>query len=377
MLRTAVNTPRRIPAAAESMRIAVSTGGGDAPGLNAVIRAVVLSAHNRGWEVLGVRRGYAGLLGDDQVVALTDDTVRGIAPLGGTILRTTNRMNPFAYPQTAPDGTITEVDRSDELVARVHELHIDALVSIGGDGSLDIAYRLFKKGLKVVGVPKTIDNDVDGTVTTFGFDTAVSTAIEAIDKLHTTAESHDRVIVVEVMGRHAGFIALHSGVAATADVILIPEIPYDIDKVCEKIRRRDRAGRLFSIVVVAEGAFPRGGAAAILGPSLPGQAQRIGGIAERIANEIQNRTGKECRSLVLGHLQRGGMPTGYDRLLATRFGGAAVRAIGNARWGEMVALQGSVLATIPIEVALKKPRRVDVDGDIVLTARATGISFGD
>src|SRR5215472_9780950 len=236
------------------MRIAISTGGGDAPGLNAVIRAAVLSAINLGWDVLGIKRGFAGLLGEDEVVPLTKDSVRGIAHLGGTILRTTNRGNPFCYPTVRPDGTIVEVDRSDELIGAAHRLGIDALISIGGDGSLTIAKRLCDKGMKIVGVPKTIDNDVSGTITTFGFDTAVNTALEAIDKLHTTAESHDRVIVMAVMGRDSGFIALHAGVAGGADVILMPEIAYDLQKVSAKIRSRDRAGRHFSIVVVAEGA---------------------------------------------------------------------------------------------------------------------------
>jgi 6-phosphofructokinase len=229
----------------------------------------------------------------------------------------------------------------------------------------------------IVGVPKTIDNDVSGTVTTFGFDTAVNTALEAIDKLHTTAESHDRVMIMEVMGREAGFIALHSGVAGTADVILIPEIPYDIGKVCEKIMARAKAGRHFSIVVVAEGAFPRGGASQTIGASMPGEARRIGGVADSIAREIQMITGKETRSLVLGHLQRGGMPTGYDRLLATRFGGAAVRAVEDQRWGHMVALQTPHIVTIPIDDVLREVKRVDPSHDVVQTARATGISFGD
>jgi 6-phosphofructokinase 1 len=229
----------------------------------------------------------------------------------------------------------------------------------------------------MVGVPKTIDNDVSGTLTTFGFDTAVNTAIEAIDKLHTTAESHDRVIVMEVMGRNAGFIALHSGLAGTADVILIPEVPYHLDKVCEKIRERDARGRHFSIVVVAEGAFPIGGKVSIMGASLPGEAPRLGGIAESLAREIQARTGKETRSMVLGHLQRGGMPTGYDRVLATRFGGAAVRAVEDGRWGYMVALQPPTIVAIPITEALREPKRVDLRSDIMLTARATGVSFGD
>ncbi len=240
------------------MRIAISTGGGDAPGLNAVIRAAVLSAADHGWDVLGIKRGFAGLMGEDEVIPMTRETVRGIAHLGGTILRTTNRGNPFHYPRVQPDGSIVSEDRSDELIENAARLGIDAIISIGGDGSLVIAQRLCDKGMKIVGVPKTIDNDVSGTITTFGFDTAVNTAMEAIDKLHTTAESHDRVIVMEVMGRDAGFIALHSGVAGTADVILIPEIPYDIEKVCEKIDARDRGGRHFSIVVVAEGRVSEG-----------------------------------------------------------------------------------------------------------------------
>lgn len=359
------------------MRIAISTGGGDAPGLNAVIRAAVLSALDRGWHVLGIRKGYAGLLGDDDVVPLSRDSVRGIGHLGGTILRTTNRGNPFAYPVKQADGSFKEVDRSDELIENARNLGINAVIAIGGDGSLKIAHQLWQKGLRVVGVPKTIDNDVSGTITTFGFDTAVTTAMEAIDKLHTTAESHDRVIVMEVMGRHAGFIALHSGLSGAAHVILIPEIPYDIDKVSEAIMAREARGRHFDIVVVAEGAMPVGGMESTLGESLPGQDRRVGGIGERVAFQIQKRTGKECRSMVLGHLQRGGMPTGYDRLLAARFGGAAVEAVDDGKWGHMVALHSPNIVTIPIEEALKEPRRVDPNHDIVRTARRTGISFGD
>jgi 6-phosphofructokinase 1 len=359
------------------MQIAISTGGGDAPGLNAVIRASVLAASSLGWTVLGVKRGFAGLLGEDDVVPLTRESVRGIAHLGGTILRTTNRGNPFRYPVRQPDGTFVEVDRSAEVLDTARDLGIDAMIVIGGDGSLQIAQQLCDRGMKIVGVPKTIDNDVSGTITTFGFDTAVSTALEAIDKLHTTAESHDRVLVLEVMGRHAGFIALHAGLAGTADVILIPEIPFDIDVVCDKVMERDRAGRHFSIVVCAEGAFARGGSALTLGDSLPGEAQRIGGVAEHVALQIQAITGKECRSMVLGHLQRGGQPTGYDRLLATRFGGAAVRAVAAGRWGHMVALQSPHIVTMPLTEALREPKRVDPNHDVVLTARATGISFGD
>jgi ATP-dependent phosphofructokinase / diphosphate-dependent phosphofructokinase len=359
------------------VRLAISTGGGDAPGLNAVIRAVVLSALSRSWEVLGIKRGFGGLLGEDDVVSLTRDSVRGIAHLGGTILRTTNRGNPFKWPRQKADSTFEEVDRSAELITNARQMGIDALIAIGGDGSLSIADQLSEKGMNIVGVPKTIDNDVAGTITTFGFDTAVNTALEAIDRLHTTAESHDRVIVIEVMGRHAGFIALHAGLAGTADVILIPEIPFDLARVCEKIMARDRAGRRFSIVVVAEGAMPKGGAESILGPSMPGQDRRVGGLAGRLAYEIQQTTGKETRSLVLGHIQRGGMPTGYDRLLATRFGGAAVRAVEAGKWGHMVALQSPHIVTIPLKEALRVAKRVELDHDVVQTARETGISFGD
>ncbi len=359
------------------MRIAISTGGGDAPGLNAVIRAAVLSARTRGWDVLGIKRGYAGLLGEDEVVPLTAASVRGIGGLGGTILRTTNRGSPFAYPVQRLDGTWAEIDRSDELVENARNLGIEAIISIGGDGSLRIAQQLSEKGMRIVSVPKTIDNDIAGTVTTFGFDTAVNTAMEAIDRLHTTAESHDRVMVLEVMGRDAGFIALHAGVAGTADVILIPEIPWHIDKVCEKIHARNAAGKKFSIVVVAEGAKPKGGDVSIIGASLPGQDRRLGGIADRLAHDIQSQTGKETRSLVLGHLQRGGSPTGYDRLLATRFGGAAVQAVADKMWGHMVALQSPHLVCLPIEDVLKEVKRVDPDHDIVRTARSVGISFGD
>jgi 6-phosphofructokinase 1 len=359
------------------MRIAISTGGGDAPGLNAVVRAAVLSGIDRGWHVLGIKKGYAGLLGDDEVIPLGRDEVRGIGHLGGTILGASSRGNPFSYPVRQADGSYVETDRSDELMENARNLGIDAVISIGGDGSLAIAQRLASKGMRTVSVPKTIDNDVSGTITTFGFDTAVNTAMEAIDKLHTTAESHDRVIVMEVMGRSAGFIALHSGVAGAAHVILIPEIPYDIGKVCEAVMERDRRGRHFGIVVAAEGAFPKGGHESVMGASMPGQAKRVGGNAESLARQIQEGTGKECRSLVLGHLQRGGMPTGYDRLLSTRFGGAAVKAVEDGKWGHMVALQSPDIVTIPIEQVLGKPKRVELTHDVVLTARRLGISFGD
>jgi 6-phosphofructokinase 1 len=360
-----------------SMRLAISTGGGDAPGLNAVIRAATLSALDRGWDVLGIKRGYAGLLGEDEVIPLTEDAVRGIAHLGGTILRTTNRGNPLAFPVQQPDGSWKEIDRSDELIENARKFGIDAMISIGGDGSLAIAQKLVDKGMKIVGVPKTIDNDVSCTVTTFGFDTAVQTAIEAIDKLHTTAESHDRVMLLEVMGRDAGFIALHSGVAGTADVVLIPEIAWKLENVCEAVMERDRNGHKFAIIVVAEGAKDESGEVSTLGESMPGQNRRVGGIAQRLAKQIQDRTGKECRSMVLGHLQRGGMPTGYDRLLATRFGGAATQAVEDGKWGHMVALQTPNIVTVPITEVLKVAKRVDPRHDVVQTARRVGINFGD
>jgi 6-phosphofructokinase 1 len=359
------------------MKIGLLTGGGDAPGLNAVIRTAVLSAVNRGWEVLGIRHGFAGLLGTPDIMPLTRSSVSGIAHLGGTILRTTNRGNPLCFPVRAADGSIVEKDCSEELIANVRKLGLEALIAIGGDGTLGIGLELVRRGLKIVGVPKTIDNDVSQTITTFGFDTAVNTAIEAIDKLHTTAESHDRVIVMEVMGRHAGFIALHAGVAATADVILIPEIPYDIDKVCEKIERRDRAGQNFSIVVAAEGAYPITDITSTGTHPLPKREIHAGKVVENLVRDIHERTGKECRSLVLGHLQRGGAPTGYDRLLAARFGAAAITAIANEKWGEMVALQSPHLVTVPIEDVIREEKRVDPSHDIVAAARATGISMGD
>jgi 6-phosphofructokinase 1 len=327
--------------------------------------------------VVGIRHGFAGLLGEPDIMPLNRASVSGIAHLGGTILRTTNRGNPLCFPVKSEDGTYTEQDCTPELIENAKRLGITALVAIGGDGTLGIALELVRRGLKIVGVPKTIDNDVSCTITTFGFDTAVNTAIEAIDKLHTTAESHDRVLVMEVMGRNAGFIALHAGLAATADVILIPEIAYDIDKVCEKILSRDKAGQNFSIVVAAEGAYSKAEATGHSAHTMEHRAIRAGSVAERLVEQIHERTGKECRSLVLGHLQRGGMPTGYDRLLATRFGAAAITAIENEKWGEMVALQSPNLVTVPIEEVIREEKRVNLQNDIVQAARYTGISLGD
>ena len=359
------------------MRIAISTGGGDAPGLNAVIRAVVLSAYRRGWQSYGIQRGYEGLLSFNGVVPLGPTEVRGLTHLGGTILGTTNRGNPFRYVMRRENGEEHEVDRSDDLVAAFHASGFDALVSIGGDGSLQISHALCCKGLPIVCVPKTIDNDVSGTQRSFGFDSAVSTATEAIDKLHSTAESHDRVMVIELMGRYAGWIALYSGLSGSADVILLPEIPFDIGKVCDKIRRREAAGRHFSIVVEAEGARPRDGTIELVERRGVGTVDRLGGIASKVARAIEQHTGKETRTLVLGHLQRGGSPTTYDRLLALRFGTAAVRAIGDGVFGVMVGLNGPDITRVPLAEVAGQPRNVPLDSDTIRTARDLGIELGD
>ncbi len=359
------------------MHIGISTGGGDAPGLNAVIRAVVLSALGRGWRVTGIRKGFGGLLGAARMVPLDRESVRGITHLGGTILGTTNRGDPFRWPVLQTDGQSVEVDRSDELIEAFHRHNLDALIAVGGDGTLHIANELGKKGLPIVGIPKTIDNDVGGTDVTFGFDTAVSTATEAIDKLHSTAESHQRVMVVEVMGRHAGWIALHAGLASTADVILIPEIPFHWDCICEKVRQREAIGRHFSIVVVAEGAVPVDGATTIQAAAQIGGVERLGGICVTVADQITKGTGKETRSLALGHLQRGGSPTTFDRLLALRFGAEAVRAVAEQRFNHMVAFSARSVATVPIERAFGAGHQVPPDCDQVQTARELGICLGD
>jgi len=354
-------------------RIGISTGGGDAPGLNAVIRAVALAAHNHGWDTVGIRDGYNGIFLPDQytdggLIPLTPERVRGITHLGGTILGTTNRGNPFEWPVA---GEERRVDRSGEVVDALGRLGIDALVAIGGDGSLRIAHGLSRLGVDVVGVPKTIDNDLAATQVTFGFHTAVQTATEAIDKLHSTAEAHRRVMVVELMGRHTGWIALFAGVSGTADVILIPEVPYSLDEVCRKVDSRYSGDPGFAIVVAAEGARPRGGEAVYQ------EAGRYGGIAERLADEIEQRTGRETRSLVLGHLQRGGAPNAYDRLLALRFGSAAVQLVREGSFGCMVALDPPKVLAVPLEEAVQELKMVPTDGDVMATARALGVSFGD
>jgi 6-phosphofructokinase 1 len=365
----------------KKMRIAITTGGGDAPGLNAVIRAVVLSAERLGWECWGIRDGFNGLLMPEQcigepVLRLTADSVYGIANLGGTILGSTNRASPLRFPVRQPDGSMAETDRTGELAALCNE-RFDAVVAIGGDGSMAIAESLHRAGVWVVGVPKTIDNDLARTVSTFGFDTAVGFATECIDRLHTTAYSQHRVMVVEVMGRYAGWIALHAGMAGGAHAILIPEIPFHVDAVAEAIRARDASGHHHSIVVVAEGAQPAEGGREVLAAAGVGQVERLGGIAARLEHELAALTGKECRSVVLGHLLRGGSPSAFDRVVASRFGAAAVRALAQGHSGVMVALAGQAINTVPLAQVAGHTRCVPVNGDTVATARDLGICFGD
>lgn len=359
----------------EIRRIAVNTGGGDAPGLNAVIRAVVLTAEQLGWEVHGILDGYGGLFRDDGVILLDRRAVSGITHLGGTILGTTNRGNPLKWPVKADDGSMTYEDRSQRVLDEIAGHDIDALIAIGGDGSLGIAQKLAEKGLKVVGVPKTIDNDLAATNLTFGFTTAVETATDAIGKLHSTAEAHERVMVVELMGRSAGWISLFAGLAGTADVILIPEIPYDMESVCRKIESRYSSGSEFAIVVVSEGAFPVGGEP-LFKQAAEGQ-KRLGGVAKLVADEIYDRTGRETRELVLGHLQRGGGPNAYDRLLALRFGAAAVRLVSEGEFGTMVALDPPNVLAVPLEEAIATIKTVPLDAEVLDTARALGICMGD
>jgi len=355
-------------------KIGVLTGGGDAPGLNAVIRAVVKSAYNAGVEVLGLEDSFDGLIYPGKSRPLTPRDVTGILRLGGTVLGTVNRGNPFADPIVTPDGTFNYAERVMELF---HRAGLDALVCIGGDGTLAISHEFYKRGIPLVCVPKTIDNDIVGTTSCFGFDSAVSFATDAIDRLHTTAEAHRRIMVVEVMGRYAGWIALHAGVAGGADVILIPEIPYDLETVARCIRDRDAWGARFSIVVVAEGARPKGGQVSLIEEAHRGQVERLGGAGVACAKELEARTGKEARYVVLGHLQRGGAPTSFDRTLATRFGGKAVKLILSGQYGTMVANHPPDLVAVPIEEVVGKIKAVPLESDLVQTARALGVSFGD
>ncbi|MCL0076059.1 ATP-dependent 6-phosphofructokinase [Dehalococcoidia bacterium] len=360
-------------------KIVISTGGGDAPGLNAVIYAVVKTSYLHGWEVYGSRFGYRGLLDRDELVRLLPETVQDIVSLGGTIIGTTNKGNPFELPIENLAGEYQIHDVSDRIMKNFLSMGFACHIAVGGDGSLELAHRFaVEKGMPVIGVPKTIDNDLQATQLTFGFDTAVSTATDALDKLHSTAKSHERVMVVEVMGRNSGWIAVNSGVSGGADVILIPEIPFDMTKVCAKISDNELSDKHYAIVVVAEGAHSKDGEVIHKGQEEVGrQDVLLGGIGEWVANEIQRLTGKDTRSLVLGHLQRGGSPTTFDRLLALRFGAAAVRMVQAELFDHMVALSGSNIISVPLTEVLKSKKMVPLDSDRVMTAREIGISFGD
>ena len=355
-------------------RIGVLTSGGDCPGLNAVLRGVVLAAEKLGWEAIGFRDGFEGLLPPGDYVTLDRKSTEGIMALGGTILGTTNRGH-FIAKVGAGDRAVVAA----EVIARakkvLDELQIKALIIVGGDGSMTTAMQLQQAGIDCIGVPKTIDNDIEATAMTFGFDSAVDAVMDALDRLHTTASSHKRVMVVEVMGRHAGWIALHGGIAGGADIILIPEIPFDYDKIADTIKKRDAAGRLSSLVVVAEGARPKDGQQ--IKRDIKDGEFRLGGIGEVVAHEISERTGKETRSCVLGHLQRGGAPSTLDRILATRFGVKAVQLANEGHFGSMVSYQNYQAWHVPIADAVNRLRLVPPHGEMVQTARDVEISFGD
>jgi 6-phosphofructokinase 1 len=348
--------------------IGICTGGGDAPGLNAVIRAAVKAAILKyKWKVVGIPDGFDGLIWPERSHELTLKDVSGILPRGGTILGTTNRGNPFKY-KTVENGQEVVRDISDQVIANQKKLGIDAIISIGGDGSMKIADELFRKGMKIVGVPKTIDNDLCATEVTFGFDTALNTATDAVDKIHTTAESHHRVMVVEVMGRDAGWIALEAGIAGGAHIILIPEIPFTLERICEHLELRDRYGKRFTILVVAEG---------IKLPPEMKQLSRTMAVGNMVGDAIALLAHKEVRVSVLGYIQRGGSPSPYDRILGTRFGVAAVDLIAAGGFGKMVCLQQECIRAVTIADAVGKMKTVDPNGEIVQAARAIGISFGD
>ena len=348
--------------------IGICTGGGDAPGLNAVIRAVVKSAFlKHKWKVIGIPDGFDGLIWPEKSYELTLKDVGDILPRGGTILGTTNRGNPFKYC-TIENGKEVIRDISNEVIANSRKLGIDAVISIGGEGSQTIALELFHKGMQIVGVPKTIDNDLSATEVTFGFDTAVNTATDAVDKIHTTAESHHRIMLVEVMGRDAGWIALKAGIAGGAHVILIPEIPFTIENICNFVRERESYGKRFTIVVIAEG---------VKLPLSFKENRRVGSVGNLIGSAIAASSNKEVRVSVLGHLQRGGSPTPFDRILATRFGVAAVDLIAEGRFGKMVCLRNEHIEAVDIAEAIGRLKTVDPNGQMVHTAKAIGISFGE
>ena len=349
--------------------IGILTGGGDCPGLNAVIRAAARTAfHDYQFNVLGIQLGFEGLM-TGSTIPLTAESIRGILPKGGTLLRTTNRGNPFQFP----DGAGACTDRSAEVVQTVERLGIDGIIAIGGDGTLKIAQKLADMGLPMVAVPKTIDNDLAATDYTFGFMTAVAVATDAVDRLHTTAESHDRVMILEVMGRNCGWIALYSGLAGGADIILIPEVAYRPEHIVNSIRERQSEGSKFDIIVVAEGAKREGGEEMYLDKA----SRRLGGIAYQVAADIAQHIDLEIRVTVLGHIQRGGSPIAFDRILATRFGKAAADLVARGEFGRMVAYREEKIVSVPIRDAISNPKRVNPDGEMVATARSLGISFGD
>lgn len=357
-------------------RIGILTGGGDAPGLNAVIRAVVKTAiYMFGCEVIGIRNGYDGFIEDGGVIPLGIEDARGLLPRGGTILGAANRGNPYAR-KVIRDGREVTIDVSDEILKGIERLKMDALLVLGGDGTLHSAHELYLKGAPIIGVPKTIDNDIGGTEATFGFDTAVTTATEAIDKLHTTAEAHHRVMVLELMGRNAGFIALHAGISGGADVILLPEIPFKFEAVVNKVRERVERGMLFSIIAVSEGAKPAEGGQVFSRAGDEIYTPRLGGIGQ-IVGEYVEKQGFESRVTVLGHLQRGGSPTPFDRWLATCYGSEAVRLAAQSKFDRMVSLQGGRIVDVSLEEAIAVPKRVDLNHDSVISARGMSISFGD
>ncbi|MEQ8237071.1 MAG: 6-phosphofructokinase [Syntrophomonadaceae bacterium] len=358
-------------------RIGILTGGGDCPGLNSVIRAITKSAINKyDMEVVGFLDGFHGLV-EGNYIHLDLKTISGIGYRGGTILGSSNRDDPFNYPSTK-DGQEVMIDVSDRAISNLHDLGLDGLIVIGGDGSLHIADQFYEKGVAVVGVPKTIDNDLSATDVTFGFNTAVDTASEALDRLHTTAESHHRVMILEVMGRYAGWIALHAGISGGAHVILIPEIPYKIESIINQIKRRQWHDKKYSIIVVAEGATALGGEMVV--QKLVPQSHdpiRLGGIGNQLALQIEKLVKIETRVTVLGHLQRGGSPIPYDRVLSLRYGVAATEAMVAGQYGTMVSLQGPRIVTVPIKNAIAVLKKVDPGSDMVTAARAVGISFGD
>lgn len=358
-------------------RIGILTGGGDCPGLNAVIRAVVKTVINDyDIAVVGFKDGFEGLV-ENKFVNLNLDNASGILTRGGTILGSSNRADPFRYP-VLENGKYEYRDRSDQAVKTYEEHGLEALVCIGGDGTMAVSHKIAGKNIPVVGIPKTIDNDLMGTDVTFGFDSALTTATEAVDKIHTTAQSHHRVMVIEVMGRYAGWLALCSGIAGGGDIILIPEIPYDIDHICEAIKQRKYHGRYFSILVVGEGAKPKGGEM-VVKKRVEGSPEpiRLGGIGHKVADDIEDKIQVETRVTVLGHLLRGGVPSPADRLLATRFGVAAAEQVAKRKFGKMVALRGNEIVTVPIDQIAGKTRIVPLDSPFLSMARSVGTCLGD